>query len=358
MTDQAGAITFARTYDPYGVVTYTAGTAQTEFGFTGEQYSESAQLVYLRARYVNVNDGRFLSRDTWEGQASNPSSFNKWGYVNGNPVNSIDPSGMFSINVPLDMPAWLAVLGAKTAYAKAGPLKFCLAHADDGIASTDTVNDLLVDYICEYGPEHRVFTGYDSLTLQLAKTLTIHQLRKKFYDGMISPGTDTYRFDNKELIIATIDAWKASDQVNFDIVYNLDIPIPITHFMGSFDYRISKYGTNSIQFEVTNRTDLESGTRIPPILGGIDPLNAEQGLSIEEIIRENPLLLGESVFTLIENYPVISILDKKSRDATSLLGGGGTMWQTFKWHERYDECAMQHLWPFYLDYLIIDRTMY
>jgi hypothetical protein len=267
---------------------------------------------------------------------------------------------MFAIDIPLDIPAWLAVTGAKYAYSKAGPLKFCLAHSDDGVSSNDTVDDLLVDYICEYGPEHRMFNGYDHLTLQLAKTLTMHELRKKFYGGMIGSGTHKYRFDNQELIIATIDAWKASDQVNFDITYNLfDVPIPITHYMGSFEYSISRYGTNSIQFEVTNRTDLESGSRIPPILGGIDPLNAEQGLSIEEIIRQNPLLLGASVFTIIENYPVISILDKKTRGTTSGLGGGGTMWQSFKWHERYDKCSIeQYPWPSYLDYLIIDRTMY
>lgn len=36
-----------------GTVTHTGGTSQTEYGFTGEQYSESAQLVYLRARWYN-----------------------------------------------------------------------------------------------------------------------------------------------------------------------------------------------------------------------------------------------------------------------------------------------------------------
>jgi len=94
MTDQAGGITFARNYDPYGVVTYTDGTSQTEYGFTGEQYGDSTQLIYLRARYYNPADGRFQSRDTWGGDYNRPLSLNRWMYVEGNPINLLDPTGM------------------------------------------------------------------------------------------------------------------------------------------------------------------------------------------------------------------------------------------------------------------------
>jgi RHS repeat-associated protein len=91
MTDQAGGITFARNYDPYGVVTYTGGTSQTEFGFTGEQHS--GELLYLRARYYSPAGGRFMSRDTWGGDYNRPLSLNRWMYVEGNPVNLVDPTG-------------------------------------------------------------------------------------------------------------------------------------------------------------------------------------------------------------------------------------------------------------------------
>ena len=96
MTDSTGEVVFAQAYDPYGVVTYTAGTSQTDFGFTGEQYGDSTTLLYLRARYYNPNDGRFMSRDTWSGDVNNPLSFNKWMYTEGNPINRIDPSGNIS----------------------------------------------------------------------------------------------------------------------------------------------------------------------------------------------------------------------------------------------------------------------
>lgn len=40
---------------------FSAGTSQTAYGFTGEQYSAETQMLYLRARYYNVNDGKFLT---------------------------------------------------------------------------------------------------------------------------------------------------------------------------------------------------------------------------------------------------------------------------------------------------------
>jgi RHS repeat-associated protein len=93
MSNPAGEITFAQTYDPYGVVTYTTGVSQTEVGFTGEQYGDSTQLLYLRARHYSPADGRFTSRDTWSGDVNRPLSLNRWNYVEGNPVNYVDPTG-------------------------------------------------------------------------------------------------------------------------------------------------------------------------------------------------------------------------------------------------------------------------
>ena len=59
-------------------------------------YRDSTQLLFLRARYYNPADARFMSRDTWAGDVNNPLSLNRWMYVEGNPINNIDPSGLFS----------------------------------------------------------------------------------------------------------------------------------------------------------------------------------------------------------------------------------------------------------------------
>jgi RHS repeat-associated protein len=94
LVNSGGSITYARAYDPYGVVTSTTGSSSTTYGYTSEVYGDSTQLLYLRSRYYSGNTGRFISRDTWNGNANSPMSFNRWNYVDGNPINRTDPSGM------------------------------------------------------------------------------------------------------------------------------------------------------------------------------------------------------------------------------------------------------------------------
>jgi RHS repeat-associated protein len=95
LTNSAGAVTYAASYSPYGEVAQSSGVGQSAYGFTGEQ--QSGDMVYLRARYLNFNDGRFLSRDTWEGDYNSPKSLNRWNYTQSNPINYSDPSGNESI---------------------------------------------------------------------------------------------------------------------------------------------------------------------------------------------------------------------------------------------------------------------
>jgi RHS repeat-associated protein len=96
LTNTSGAITYASAYDPYGVTTQTSGAAQTAYGFTGEYTSND--LVYLRARMYSPGMGRFLTRDTWAGDANSPMSFNRWMYVEGNPITYTDPSGQICLD--------------------------------------------------------------------------------------------------------------------------------------------------------------------------------------------------------------------------------------------------------------------
>jgi RHS repeat-associated protein len=93
LTNGQGEVTLANAYEPYGVLAQTAGSAQTSYGFTGE-FTDPSGMVYLRARYYMPTDGRFLTRDTWDGNMNSPLSFNRWMYVEGNPINYTDPSGL------------------------------------------------------------------------------------------------------------------------------------------------------------------------------------------------------------------------------------------------------------------------
>jgi RHS repeat-associated protein len=93
MTDAAGTVTLAKSYQPYGEVASSAGSSATNYGFTGEMTDPTTGLVYLRARHYDPNAGRFLNRDTWQGNYNKPLSLNRWNYAEGNPIKFSDPSG-------------------------------------------------------------------------------------------------------------------------------------------------------------------------------------------------------------------------------------------------------------------------
>jgi RHS repeat-associated protein len=75
------------------------GRSSSSYGFTNEYQSQGK--IYLRARHYMPSIGRFLTRDTWGGNANSPMSFNKWGYTEGNPINYSDPSGQ--MRYPFDL---------------------------------------------------------------------------------------------------------------------------------------------------------------------------------------------------------------------------------------------------------------
>ena len=52
LTDPAGAVLLAQSYDPFGNVLQQTGSGQSIFGYTGEQ-TDPTGLVFLRARYYN-----------------------------------------------------------------------------------------------------------------------------------------------------------------------------------------------------------------------------------------------------------------------------------------------------------------
>jgi RHS repeat-associated protein len=53
-----------------------------------------AELDYMHARYYNAALGRFSSSDRAEGDAATPRSWNRYAYVEDNPMNFTDPDGL------------------------------------------------------------------------------------------------------------------------------------------------------------------------------------------------------------------------------------------------------------------------
>jgi RHS repeat-associated protein len=99
LTDAAGQVTDAYAYTPFGETTVSGATANP-FRFVG-QYGvrnfNGTPLHDMRARWYAADQARFLSLDPLLGETDRPQSLNRYAYVEGNPVNGVDPSGLVAI---------------------------------------------------------------------------------------------------------------------------------------------------------------------------------------------------------------------------------------------------------------------
>jgi RHS repeat-associated protein len=100
LTDGSGVVTQVYRTDAYGVPPDTSEPSNPPdqpFRFAGEAKDYAAAgsgLVNLRARFYAPDLGRFLQRDPHAGSPADPQSLNRYSYVQNNPVNLTDPSGL------------------------------------------------------------------------------------------------------------------------------------------------------------------------------------------------------------------------------------------------------------------------
>jgi RHS repeat-associated protein len=92
LADDAGAIKTTYGYEPYGEATVSGEATVNSFQYTGRE-SDGTGLMYYRARYYHPKAKRFIAEDPI-GQTVGP---NVYGYVNGDPLNAIDPLGLFDL---------------------------------------------------------------------------------------------------------------------------------------------------------------------------------------------------------------------------------------------------------------------
>ncbi|WP_324282070.1 RHS repeat-associated core domain-containing protein [Cyanobacterium aponinum UTEX 3221] len=92
LVDNSGDVVNHLIYDSYGnVVSETNSAVDSRYRFTGREWDEEIDLYYYRARYYSGETGRFISVDPISFESG---TYNLYGYVDNNPVNSKDPSGL------------------------------------------------------------------------------------------------------------------------------------------------------------------------------------------------------------------------------------------------------------------------
>ena len=94
VTDSNATLVSQTRYTPFGEIRSDVGTVtETDYGYTFQRNISDLGLVDYKARYCNPLLGRFTQPDTLISGGTNPQVFNRYSYVNNNPINFNDPSG-------------------------------------------------------------------------------------------------------------------------------------------------------------------------------------------------------------------------------------------------------------------------
>ncbi len=93
VTDETSATAQELFYYPFGEIKTNTGSDVAKHKFTDQEWDGETGLYYYNARYYDPRLARFISADTIVPDPLNPQAFNRYSYVNNNPVLYTDPSG-------------------------------------------------------------------------------------------------------------------------------------------------------------------------------------------------------------------------------------------------------------------------
>jgi len=91
MTDESNTVVWEAKYKPFGEAeVHPSSIVENNFRFPGQYFDAESGLHYNYHRYYDPGTGRYLRADPIGLRAG----LNLYAYVDGNPVNSVDPNGL------------------------------------------------------------------------------------------------------------------------------------------------------------------------------------------------------------------------------------------------------------------------
>jgi RHS repeat-associated protein len=89
--DAVGGLLTSLKYAAFGEL--RTGTSTTDYQYTGQRNEMEIGLYFYVSRFYDPQLARFISADTIVPEAGNAKAYDRYMYVNGNPINFNDPSG-------------------------------------------------------------------------------------------------------------------------------------------------------------------------------------------------------------------------------------------------------------------------
>ncbi len=96
VVSSVGAIEEESDYSPFGTESIVMTGGANHYKFTGKERDAESGLDNFGARYDSSSMGRFMTPDPLGGEKIDPQTLNKYSYVRNNPINLIDPTGLYT----------------------------------------------------------------------------------------------------------------------------------------------------------------------------------------------------------------------------------------------------------------------
>lgn len=95
--DETGFPSVARATDfyPFGMQMGSVDSSESSHKYAGHERDTDTGLDYMKARYCGSQFGRFMSPDKYPADLQWPVSFNAYRYAGSNPMNLVDPTGLY-----------------------------------------------------------------------------------------------------------------------------------------------------------------------------------------------------------------------------------------------------------------------
>ncbi len=135
----------------------TALSAVTRRGYTGQTMLGTMGLIHMNGRVEDAVTGRFLSADPNIPDTMNTQSYNRFSYVNNNPLSYTDPTGFFSLSDLLnpfsdDNPLNpFGHVGRAVAFAPFAPLEFGRRTGDNLLRHNTWLQPIAEVAACYFG---------------------------------------------------------------------------------------------------------------------------------------------------------------------------------------------------------------
>jgi RHS repeat-associated protein len=123
LIDTSGTVANTYSYDPWGVITATTGTVTNPYRYAGGYYDTTTGLTKFGTRYYDPTLGRWTQRDP---SGHEPNAYN---YASCSPVNTVDPSGTWSLCGLFGLPTFSGETAAGFGISSAATYGWSFWHA-------------------------------------------------------------------------------------------------------------------------------------------------------------------------------------------------------------------------------------